>query len=126
METPLNAELAALKRLSTSIRSVGSRLLWRTAMQKRTTRFASVLRMTKRLVPNESVTRKKIRGAWLIEAQRPEGTVLVLTVVTRTSGRTLEALEAPVVVYVSRRDLANVAVLEQLASKGTIKVVDSP
>lgn len=126
MDTPLNAELAVLKRLSTSIRSVGSRLLWRAAMQKRTTRFASVLRMTKRLVPGESATRRKIRGAWLIEAQRPGGAVLVLTVVTRTSGRTLEDLNAPVVICVSRRDLANVPVLGQLESKGIIKIVDSP
>jgi hypothetical protein len=46
--------------------------------------------------------------------------------VTRTSGRTLEDLSAPILLYVSRRDLANVAVLEQLESKEIIKVVDSP
>jgi hypothetical protein len=126
VDTPLNAELVALKRLSTSVRSVGSRLLWRAAMQKRTTRFASVLRMTKRLVPGESATRRKIRGAWLIEIPRPFDPVLVMTVVTRTRGRTLEDLEAPILTYVSRRDLANVAVLEQLESRGIIKVVDSP
>lgn len=62
----------------------------------------------------------------MIEAQRPGGAVLVLTVVTRTSGRTLEDLNAPVVICVSRRDLANVPVLGQLESKGIIKIVDSP
>jgi hypothetical protein len=111
--------------MATSLTIFQNALFFRSCLM-RTTRFASVLRMTKRLVPGESATRRKIRGAWLIEAQRPGGAVLVLTVVTRTSGRTLEDLNAPVVICVSRRDLANVAVLGQLESKGIIKIVDSP
>jgi hypothetical protein len=47
-------------------------------------------------------------------------------VVTRTRGRTLEDLNAPIVTYVNHRDLANVAVLKQLESRGIIRMMDSP
>lgn len=126
MDTPANAELAAIKRFCSAAQSVASRLRWQSAMQRRTTNFASILRMMRRLVPCGSATRRKVPGAWLLEVQRTDGPSLVLTVVTRNPARTVADLEVPIVTLVHRRDLVNLTVLEQLQARGLIQIVAPP
>jgi hypothetical protein len=120
---PPHGELEVMIRLASVASRAASRSAWRSACQRRTTRFASLLRMIKRLVQGEHATRTKVPGAWRIEVQRPSGPVLILSVITRARCRTVADFNQPIVVQVHEPELVNVPLLEELEMRGMVTVV---
>jgi hypothetical protein len=120
----LDAELGALRRTLSRTRSVTNRVVWREAMQKRSTRIARVLRLLPRLVLAPTVDRTKGSTGWLITVTGIDGmSQAVIEVLTITTARTIEELSEPISVQVHRRDLVDVAGIEELQHDETLTVV---
>jgi hypothetical protein len=113
-------------RLTSVASRSASRYAWRSACQRRTTRFASLLRMMRRLVPGEHATRRKVPGAWLVEVERPSSPLLVMAVITRARCRTLADFFDSIVVRVHEPEVVNMPLLEELERLAMVKVVLSP
>jgi hypothetical protein len=113
-------------RLTSVARRAGSRAAWRVACQRRTTRFATLARMMKRLVPGERTARTKVPGAWRVEVERPSGPLVVMSIVTRARCRSVADFAKPIVVHVHEPELVDVFLLERLEMQGMVRVAISP
>jgi hypothetical protein len=118
MNTHLDHELASLRSLASRVNSKATALGWRVAMQQRSTRVATLVRLLPRIVPGRSPVRVKTGAGWVVSV----GDVTVLTLETRTPGRSVDDLAAPFVVRLLHPDPVDGALLEQLESEGLIRV----
>jgi hypothetical protein len=118
----LDHELATLRHLVSRTRSAASRLLWRAATQKRTIRIATLVRLLPRIVPDRRISRSKVDGAWLVTIEHAAASIRVMSIQTRTPGRRVEDLTAPISVRIHSPDFVDLTLLEQLEATGLAKV----
>jgi hypothetical protein len=120
----LDPELSALRRLISRTRSAANKLTWQAAVQRRTTRIASVIRSLPNLLLVPIVNRAKGPEGWLVTVADVDGIDrLAVEIVTHVAARTVDELNDPIVVRVHRRDLVNIPRLEKLALTGKVTVV---
>ncbi len=120
----LDGELGVLRQLTARLRSVSSRLAWKSAMQQRTTRIIRVLRIATRAVCASGVQRRKANGKWWITLVDDTGAICrVIELDTRTAGRTLQELASPVLVRVHRPDIVMIEQLKELEEEGLVRLV---
>jgi hypothetical protein len=122
-QTHVDLELGVLRRLTSRAQSAASRMTWRRAMQGRSTRTATIIRLLPRIVPGRTVSRAKSDGAWIICTELARSTTPVLVIGTRTPGRTIEDLLAPILVRVRLPDVVDVALLQKLEAQGLVRIV---
>jgi hypothetical protein len=113
-----NRELGLLRQAVSRAEAATRRTRWRLAMQARSTRVARVLRYALVAVRAPGATRTKAHGKWTIAVDGDA----VLTITTRTLGRSLEDLAAPLTVHVLRDDLVARHLLDELALDGSIAI----
>lgn len=119
--TPADIELRAMKQLAGHVRSAGNKLVWRDAMQKRSTRIARALRILPKLTVKLAAQCTKIDSKWAITV--PETTTPVLVLITRTSARTVHDLLQPLELQVLHTELVNIPRLRQLERDGLVRLV---
>jgi len=126
-DNQFDSEIASLKRVQGEVCSAANRLVWRAAMQRRMVRIAGLLRTLPSLVVSRGVVRSKGPAGWLVTAvDSAGGTEAVLEVVTRTTGRTVEELAAPIPIRIIRADLVALPRLEELILAGTVTADSGP
>jgi hypothetical protein len=113
-----NRELGLLRQAVSRAEAATRRTRWRLAMQARSTRVSRVLRCAVVAVCAPGATRTKAGGTWTIAVAGDA----VLTVTTRTPGRSIEDLAAPLLVRVLRDDLVERRLLDELALDGSIAI----
>jgi hypothetical protein len=121
----LDAEIAALRRMQKRVLSVAHSMSWRLAGQRRRSRIGTVVRLLPSIVTAPSFARTKGPTGWLVSMPESESSAVVLEIVTRSAGRTVEQLNEPVHVRVLRHDKVVMARLQELAASGSITVISS-
>jgi hypothetical protein len=120
----LDAELTVLRRLTAQARTATLSAEWRSAMQQRATRAATLLRMLPRLVAGEALKRERRGDSWFVSVAGAGTSVVVLTVATASSARSTNELAAPLAVQVYRAEFVNVSLLRTLETDGLVQLVD--
>jgi hypothetical protein len=95
-------ELATLRRSLSWIHSQALRLQWRAHMRERTTRISVVLHRVRQAIALSSAYRQKTEAGWVFYALPEDHDTPLAVVQTKTPGRSLDDLRAPigVIVYV--------------------------
>ena len=116
-------EIGALRQTVSRTRSAANRILWRHAMQRRSTAIARILRTLSILIVAPGVGRAKAPNGWIVTAMGVDGgSQVLLEVMTATTGHTIAELGMPIPIRVHRRELVNLPLLQQLQQAGSVTV----
>ncbi len=127
MQSTFDSELEALRRVTTRISRAANVRAWACAKSLRGSRIARLVRLLPLTVIGVDVRRVRSETGWLLE-DRAAGSAII-QIVTRTRGRTLADLAAPIPVIIMREDLVDAARLHSLVPDRTATLaptVESP
>ena len=123
--TELDADLANLKRLTKRARSSAARAVWRAWMLERSTRVAFVLGIAMNAVKLlRDARRVRVPEGWSISVRffvNP-----IMTVASHTAARTIEQLQAPLLVRVHRPDDLDMETMRLLEEDGLVRLEIDP